>query len=73
MTTFKIIEKIIKENNDVVVNKTSNIKNDLNLDSLDLVEKLLTIEEYFMIEISDEDLIKLETIEDIVSKVDELK
>ena len=47
MTTFKIIKKIIEEDNDVFVKKKSNIRKDLNLDSLDLVEKLLTIEDHF--------------------------
>lgn len=74
MDTFEKIKEIINlENIDVIIKLDSIIQNDLNLDSLDVVEKLLLIEKFFEIEISDNDLVKIETIRDIVSIVDKLK
>ncbi|GAB4429376.1 MAG: acyl carrier protein [Chloroflexi bacterium OHK40] len=42
----------------------ANFSKDLNADSLDLVELIMSIEEEFGIEISDEDAEKIETVDD---------
>lgn len=43
---------------------------DLNADSLDLVELIMSIEEEFGIEISDEEAEKIETVNDALSYLD---
>ncbi len=74
MNTFKKIKEILQEENEIKnISINSSIKNDLGLDSLDVVDRLLSIEEYFTIEISDSELEKIETIKDLVSCVDRLK
>lgn len=74
MNIFEKVKEIIKEDKkELEIELYSNIKNDLNLDSLDIVDRLLSIEEYFLIEISDDELIKIETIEDLVSCIKKLK
>lgn len=44
---------------------------DLNADSLDLVELIMSIEEEFGIEISDEDAEKIETVDDALKYLDD--
>jgi acyl carrier protein len=44
---------------------------DLNADSLDLVELIMSIEEEFGIEISDEDAEKIETVQDALKYLDD--
>ena len=74
MNIFEKVKEIIKEDKkELEIELYSNIKNDLNLDSLDVVDRLLLIEEHFLIEISDDELIKIETIEDLVSCIKKLK
>lgn len=48
----------------------SRILEDLGADSLDLVELLMTLEDEFHVSISDEEAIKLKTVEDIVKVID---
>lgn len=48
----------------------SRILEDLGADSLDLVELLMTLEDEFHVSISDEEAIKLKTVEDIVKIID---
>lgn len=49
----------------------TSIKDDLNADSLDVVELMMDLEEKFGTTISDEEAIKLSTIGDIVKYIDE--
>lgn len=49
----------------------TSIKDDLNADSLDVVELMMDLEEQFGITISDEEAMKLSTIGDIVKYIDE--
>ncbi len=49
----------------------TSIKDDLNADSLDVVELMMDIEEQFGITISDEEAMKLSTIGDIVKYIDD--
>ncbi|MDB1135059.1 acyl carrier protein [Candidatus Anaplasma sp. TIGMIC] len=44
---------------------TTNLAKDFNLDSLDFVDLIMSLEERFSIHISDEDAQKLETVDDI--------
>ncbi len=47
-----------------------NLIDDLNADSIELVELIMTIEDNFDIEIDEEDLIDIETIQDIFDLMD---
>lgn len=49
----------------------TSIKDDLNADSLDVVELMMDLEEQFGITISDEEAMKLSTIGDIVKYIDD--
>lgn len=48
------------------------ITNDLGADSLDQVELCMYLEEEFDIEINDDDLVKWETVQDVVSYIEAL-
>ena len=50
-----------------------NFQDDLNADSIELVELVMTIEEEFETEVSEEDLEKLKTIGDVIEYVEDLK
>lgn len=50
---------------------SANFSKDLNADSLDLVELIMSIEEEFGIEIPDEDAEKIETVNDALKYLDE--
>ncbi|MBN4089514.1 acyl carrier protein [Mycoplasma enhydrae] len=63
---FKEIKKYTKNNFDL----NTNIK-ELGIDSLDLVILISDLETKLKIEISDEELIKLKTLDDIVKIIDQ--
>ena len=48
----------------------SRILEDLGADSLDLVELLMTLEDEFNVKVSDEEAVKLKTVEDIVKIIE---
>ena len=48
------------------------LKEDLNADSLDLVELMMNLEERYKITIADEDLANLKTIQDVVTYIAKL-
>lgn len=52
------------------ITEASSISEDLGADSLELVEMLMAIEEYFEISIPDEQIVNLKTVSDIVSYVE---
>jgi len=72
-TTYERVTKIVVEQLGVdeseVVPEASFI-NDLNADSLDLVELVMSLEEEFGIEISDEGAEKIQTVQDAVEYVE---
>ncbi len=49
----------------------ANFIDDLNADSLDLVELIMSLEEEFNVKISDEDAEKIRTVQDAVDYIDE--
>lgn len=51
------------------VTATKKLKEDLNADSLDLVELMMNLEERYNITIADEDLVNLKTIQDVVTYI----
>ena len=66
----KIVE-IIQESRDeeFQVSQTLSLKDDLQADSVDLMEFILTVEDEFGIEISDEDIDELKKVSDVVACV----
>ena len=74
--TFETVKNIVVEtlqcDADEVTMET-NIAEDLNADSLDIVELNMAIEAEFGISIADEELVNLKTIADIVGYIDEKK
>lgn len=68
------LSAIIKEQlnlDDVEVTESSNFKDDLGADSLDLFELVMSLEEEFGVEIPSEDLEKIATVGDVVNYLKE--
>lgn len=55
---------------DVEITKETNLKNDLGLNSLDLANLVCAVEEKFDIEIPDEYLRKLKTVNDLITFIE---
>ena len=51
----------------------TSFKEDLNVDSLDVVEIVMALEEFFDVEIDDEEVLKFNTIGDVVKYIEGLK
>lgn len=64
-----LADKLSKDESEITV--TSNIKEDLGADSLDMVEVIMGLEDEFGIEIADEDAAKIATVGDIVAYITE--
>ena len=74
MTEQKIYEKIVEiiqesRGEGFQVSQTLSLKDDLQADSVDLMEFILTVEDEFGIEISDEDIDELKNVSDVVACV----
>lgn len=65
---FDSIVTIIQERQgeDFVVTESLSLKDDLDTDSVDLMEFILTLEDEFSIEISDEEIDQLQSVGDVV-------
>ena len=73
-TTFDRLKKIIVEQlgvDEEEVTPQASFVEDLNADSLDLVELIMSLEEEFGMEISDEDAEKIQKVSDAVEFVEE--
>ncbi len=71
MTTFEKIQELITEQLDLEVGEvkaTTNIREDIDADSLDLFQIINDIEDEFDIEIEDEE--KINTVQDLVDYVE---
>jgi len=64
-----IVEQLGVDENEVV--PTASFVEDLNADSLDLVELIMSLEEEFGLEISDEDAEKIVTVQDAIDYINE--
>jgi acyl carrier protein len=64
-----IVEQLGVEEKEVV--PTATFVEDLNADSLDLVELIMSLEEEFGVEISDEDAEKIKTVQDAIDYISE--
>lgn len=70
------IKEILKDTMDINESKITldaKLKEDLELDSLDSVELIMSAEEEFGIEIPDEDVMNFKTVNDIVNYIEEHK
>ena len=70
------IKEILKDTMDIDESKITldaKLKEDLELDSLDSVELIMSAEEEFGIEIHDEDVMNFKTVNDIVNYIEEHK
>ena len=71
MTEQQIFDRIVtiiqeRQGEDFVVTENLSLKDDLNADSVDLMEFVLTIEDEFGIEISDEEIDNLQSVADVL-------
>ena len=66
-----IVEQLGVDANDVAPEKS--FVEDLNADSLDLTELIMTFEERFGFEISEEDAEKLKTVADVIEYIEKRK
>ena len=72
MTVEEQVRKIIVEQLNVTEEECvleASFVDDLGADSLDLVELVMAMEDHFGIEISDEELMKIRTIQDAVNYI----
>ncbi len=74
MDTFEVVRKIIAEQLDrdeSEITLDSSFINDLEADSLNMVELMMSLEEEFDIEISDDEAEKISTVGDAVNYINE--
>lgn len=70
------LQKIVEDTlgvNDVEITNETHIINDLNADSLDVVELIMAIEEAFDVSIDDSEAEKMETVGDLISHLESLQ
>ena len=76
MTEQAIFDRIVsiiqeRQGEDFVVTENLSLKDDLDADSVDLMEFVLTIEDEFGIEISDEEIDNLQSVADVLKAIKE--
>ena len=72
--TYDRLKKLVVEQlgvDEEEVKPEASFVDDLNADSLDLVELIMSLEEEFGMEISDEDAEKIQTVQDAVDHIEE--
>ena len=72
MTEQQIFDRIVtiiqeRQGEDFVVTENLSLKDDLDADSVDLMEFVLTIEDEFGIEIADEEIDHLQSVADVLA------
>ena len=72
MTDQQIFDRIVtiiqeRQGEDFIVTENLSLKDDLNADSVDLMEFVLTIEDEFGIEIDDEEIDNLQSVADVLA------
>lgn len=75
MTDQQIFDRIVtiiqeRQGEDFVVTENLSLKDDLDADSVDLMEFVLTIEDEFGIEISDEEIDNLQSVADVLAIIE---
>ena len=74
MTDQQIFDRVVtiiqeRKGEDFIVTENLSLKDDLNAESVDLMEFILTIEEEFGIEISDEEIDNLHSVADVLAVI----
>ena len=74
MTDKQIFDRVVmiiqeRQGEDFVVTEALSLKDDLDADSVDLMEFVLTIEDEFGIEISDEEIDNLQSVADVLKVI----
>jgi acyl carrier protein len=72
LVVFEKLRKIISEQFDINPNNItmdSSFQDDLNADSLDVVELIMAIEDEFDLEVEDESVEKISTVRDVVEYI----
>ena len=75
MSNKELVIKLVAEHFDIskdTVKLESNVFDDLGADSLDSIELILELEKNFDIEVSDEEIDYIQTVQDILDLVDNL-
>lgn len=72
MTDQQIFDRVVtiiqeRQGEDFVVTENLSLKDDLDADSVDLMEFVLTIEDEFGIEIGDEEIDNLQSVADVLA------
>ena len=72
MTDQQIFDRIVtiiqeRQGEDFVVTENLSLKDDLDADSVDLMEFVLTVEDEFGIEIGDEEIDNLQSVADVLA------
>lgn len=72
MTDQQIFDRIVtiiqeRQGEDFIVTENLSLKDDLDADSVDLMEFILTIEDEFGIEIDDEEIDNLQSVADVLA------
>jgi len=78
MTEKEIFDRIVtiiqeRQGEDFVVTEALSLKDDLDADSVDLMEFVLTLEDEFGIEITDEEIDQLQSVADVVAIIKDKK
>ena len=74
MTDKEIFDRVVtiiqeRQGEDFVVTENLSLKDDLDADSVDLMEFILTIEDEFGIEIGDEEIDNLNSVADVLALI----
>ena len=73
MEPLKVVEEIIKDRVNISSIKYEDKLDELGLDSLDLVETMIKIEEALNVEFTSDEKVKLKTIQDVVNLIESKK
>lgn len=76
MTVFETLQQIISEQLEIPASEityASDIADDLGADSLDVVDIVMSIEDTFGVEVPDEALENVRTVEDVVKYIEDNK
>lgn len=71
---YERVRKVIAEQlgvDETQVTPEASFQDDLNADSLDLVDLIMSLEEQFSLEISDEEAEKIRTVQDAVAYIED--
>ena len=74
MTDKEIFDRVVniiqeRQGEDFVVTESLSLKDDLDADSVDLMEFVLTVEDEFGIEIDDEEIDNLQSVADVLKVI----